>query len=94
MSFYREAEYQTAQSAHNMCQLGYIIWSGQTVQQLSAQIEDDHKDQCNWDALFAHFGEGGQDDHHKYHAAGAQQHRVGEKNKLYQTRYQRRGYDA
>lgn len=25
MSFYREAEYQTAQSAHNMCQLGYII---------------------------------------------------------------------
>ena len=77
-----------------MGDLGDVVPLEQAVHDLAAQIEDDHQDQGDGDLASPHGRERGQHDHHKYHAAGAQQHRAREEQEMHQSRDHRRHRDG
>ena len=80
-----DAQHGAAHAADDVSQVGNVVRTGEPLIDLTADVDDEHKDQRQGNAAGAHSAQRGHQDHHKDDAAGAQQRRIGEQQPLEQA---------
>lgn len=89
-----EADQGAAQAAHDVGELGDVILYKEGVPQLTPQVEDKDKDQSQRNGARPDPAEGGEQNHHKYHAGSAQQSSAGETDEMNEARNQSGEYNG